>query len=151
MLDINIRGDKDMTPEKKKSELKAGAGMLADMHDKKFDLEAKIKEIEYHIGVLMNRIKELENDNNELRKFKDYRVDVQCKESERLRNEIAALKARLKPVEDVYERFKHLDKLFSDKKWLCSDTENGNINRSLYDCWNALKSACENEQHETKK
>jgi len=38
-------------------------------------------------------------------------------------------------IEEIYEKYKHLDKLLSDKEWL-PDTFQGSI---LYDLWQAIK------------
>lgn len=46
------------------------------------------------------------------------------------------------PIKEVYERFKHLDVLFSDLEWVKGDDEEGwQIRSSLYEMWQAIKNA----------
>jgi len=52
--------------------------------------------------------------------------------------DLAALKARLAPIEAVYERFRHLDELLSDKEWIDTSSPQRHC---LYDLWQAIKEA----------
>lgn len=84
------------------SELKAGAHMLAEMHDENFDLQKRITAL---------------------------CVDV------------AALKARLKPVEEVYSAMKTL--LYDKRGFIVDDkTEDIKIPEVV---WHAIKSASEKD------
>ena len=51
--------------------------------------------------------------------------------------EIARLRAALKPIEEVWEKFKHLDALLSDEEWLGE----GPLKKCLYDLWQAVRKA----------
>lgn len=42
-------------------------------------------------------------------------------------------------IKEVYEKWKHCDRLFSDKKWLSVNWQ-GEV---LYDLWQAIKEHCE--------
>lgn len=46
------------------------------------------------------------------------------------------------PIKEIYERFNHLDKLFSDPIWLGidgEDTDGQGIRASCYEMWKAIK------------
>lgn len=45
------------------------------------------------------------------------------------------------PIKLVYEKFKHLDQLFSDKIWLDTDdySDGYALRCALYDMWEAIK------------
>jgi len=45
-------------------------------------------------------------------------------------------------IQEVYEKFKHLDQLLSDKEWLF--LANNLLYAILYDLWQAVKEAAEN-------
>ena len=45
-------------------------------------------------------------------------------------------------IQEVYEKFKHLDQLLSDKEWL--GLTNNLLYAILYDLWQAVKEAAEN-------
>jgi len=45
-------------------------------------------------------------------------------------------------IQEVYEKFKHLDQLLSDKEWLW--LANNLLYAILYDLWQAIKEAAEN-------
>ena len=45
-------------------------------------------------------------------------------------------------IQEVYEKFKHLDQLLSDKEWLF--LANNLLYAILYDLWQAIKEAAEN-------
>jgi hypothetical protein len=51
------------------------------------------------------------------------------------------MKKELKPINDIYEQYKHLDPLFSDIEWLKNDDEGGisPMRQALYDFWEAIK------------
>lgn len=69
---------------------------------------------------------------------------------ERAHNELiealdAYFQKELEPAKEVYERFKHLDILFSDPVWMGIDDDNeGAVFRdTLYELWKALKKLVE--------
>ena len=43
-------------------------------------------------------------------------------------------------IKEVYEKYKHLDKLFSDKEWVDMSSP---FRRALYDMWQAIKEEVE--------
>ena len=44
------------------------------------------------------------------------------------------------PIKEVYERFKHMDGLLSDREWLKGDDEDGWLLRSMaFEMWDAIK------------
>ena len=52
------------------------------------------------------------------------------------------------PIKEIYEQYKHLDHLFSDKAWLANDDEElGEVGvilpfkQTFYDMWQAIKKA----------
>jgi len=49
-------------------------------------------------------------------------------------------------IQEVYEKFKHLDQLLSDKEWL--GLTNNLLYAILYDLWQAIKEAPENNSDE---
>ena len=49
-------------------------------------------------------------------------------------------------IQEVYEKFKHLDQLLSDKEWLW--LANNLLYAILYDLWQAIKEAAENNSME---
>ena len=49
-------------------------------------------------------------------------------------------------IQEVYEKFKHLDQLLSDKEWLF--LANNLLYAILYDLWQAIKEAAENNSME---
>lgn len=40
---------------------------------------------------------------------------------------------------EIYEKFKHLDPILSDKRWLELDEEGNLTNQILFDLWQAIK------------
>lgn len=51
-------------------------------------------------------------------------------------------------IQEVYEKYKHLDKLLSDQEWLDSLNIQSLI---LYDLWQAIKLAVESKSESCKK
>ena len=52
---------------------------------------------------------------------------------------------KVEPVVAVYEQYKHLDKLLSDKRWISDEAEEllNPRRKCLYDCWQAIRRATE--------
>lgn len=49
-------------------------------------------------------------------------------------------------IQEVYNKYKHLDHLLNDKEWLCPIGSEINLkNHILYDCWKAIKAEAESE------
>jgi len=57
-----------------------------------------------------------------------------------MKNQIEKLKNRLLIVEKVYDRFKHLDHLLSDKTWIDGDDPSP-LRSCTYDLWQAIRTA----------
>ena len=54
------------------------------------------------------------------------------------------LEARLKPIREVWDQYKHLDVLLSDEGWMIEAGHPMAPQRKcLFDCWEAIKKAQE--------
>ena len=90
-------------------------------------------------GKLREQIAALARDNKNMASLNDSFPEEIIK----LEQEIAALKARLKPIEECWDRYKHLDHLLSDKDWLDDSTPQ---RHALYDFWQAIRQAGKEEE-----
>ena len=45
----------------------------------------------------------------------------------------------VKTCKEVYERYKHLDYLFSDERWLCGNSDAPFLRQITFDLWQAIK------------
>jgi hypothetical protein len=61
-----------------------------------------------------------------------------------LQAENEALRQRLEPVTAVYKRFNHLDRLLSDREWMCDGTSP--FHKTAHDLWQAVKTAALEER-----
>lgn len=99
-------------------------------HEKMIQENAKLREYKEDIEATYKRIMDEECPTDE----------VHCTCVPLLIMEIKKLKERLKPIEEVYSLFSHLDILLSDAAWI-DDTSP--FHHTLYDCWQAIKKARE--------